>query len=97
MALLIKANGTVQEVKPAGEDGRLTYDQIRECIGGGWIEHVETDPERARGNSHVYCDEEGKLKNLPENMVATLMSAYTMPGDVLCGDVLFCTAEEDMG
>lgn len=96
MALLIKADGTEETIVPAGDNGRLTYDQIREAIGGGYVEHVETDPERAQGFSHIWLDEEGKMKGFPLNEKATLLSFYTMPGDMLVGDVLFCTDEENM-
>jgi len=97
MALLIKADGTEETIIPAGDNGHLTYDQIRKAIGGGYVEHVETDPEQAQGFRHIYMDEEGKLKSFPLNEKATMMSAYTMPGDMLVGDVLFCTDEENMG
>lgn len=96
MALLIKADGTEETILPAGDDGHLTYDQIRKAIGGGWVEHVETDPARSKGFCHIYLDEEGKLKRLPINERATEMSAWTAAGDMLVGDVLFCTNEEDM-
>jgi len=96
MALLIKADGTEIAVVPEGEGRRLTYAQVREAIGGGYVEAVATDPAKADGYSHIYLDEEGKLKRLPANAKATAMSNYTMPGDVLCGDVLFCTSEEDL-
>jgi len=96
VALLIKADGTEEQITPAGDNGRLTYDQIRKLIGGGYVEHVQTDPDKAQGNGHVYLDEEGKLKGFPHNAKATKMSVYTQPGDVLVGDVLFCTTAEDM-
>jgi hypothetical protein len=97
MALLIKADGTEETIVPAGDNGRVTYDQVRELIGGGYVEHVDTDPARARGFSHIWLDEEGKMKRFPLNEEATRLSVYTMPGDMLVGDVLFCTDEENMG
>lgn len=96
MALLIKSNGDEEHIEPVGPDGHLTYDQVRACIGGGFVEHIEVDPAAARGNNHAYLDEEGKIKRLPPNEKATAMSTYTMLTDVLCGNVLLCTDEEDM-
>lgn len=96
MALLIKADGTEETILPAGDDGHLTYDQIRKAIGGGYVEHVETDPDQAKGFRHIYMDEEGKLKRFPVNERATELSVWTAPGDMLVGDVIFCTDEEDM-
>lgn len=98
MALLIKADGTRQEITPAGENGKLTYDQIVGLVtpDKGFIERITTDPKSAEGNSIVYLDEEGKLKQLPFNPKATEMSTYTAALDFLCGDVLFCTENEDM-
>jgi hypothetical protein len=96
MALLVKANGIHEEIKGEGPDGHLTYKQVRSLVGGGLVEHVETDPKKAQGYSHIYLDEEGKLKGFQPNLPATLMSAFTRPSDVLVGDVVFCTDEEDM-
>lgn len=96
MAKLIKADGTTVDITPAGDDGHLTYDQIREAIGGGYLEHVAVDPAVTGGFSSAWLDEEGKMKALPYNENATVMSTYTSPMDMLCGDVLFCTAEEDL-
>ena len=95
MALLIKPDGSHEELTPAGKNGRLTYDQIRAAIGGGYVQHIETDPE-ATGYAHMYMDEEGKLKKFPPNWEATKLSTYTMPHDVLVGNVVVCNDAEDM-
>ena len=96
MAYLVKADGTTEIIEGEGDDGHLTYDQIRKLIGGGYVEHVETDPKQAMGCRHIYLDEEGKLKNFPPNVKATEMSVFTQAGDTLVGDVVFCTDDEDM-
>lgn len=93
MAKIIKVDGTELELKGAGEGGAVTYEQLREAIGG-WVELVRCDPE-VTGFTHFYCDEEGKLKGLPANPKATEMSTYTMPTDIVCGDVVFCTGDEE--
>ena len=89
MAMIIKVDGTVDHVEGRGEAGELTYEQIREAIGGGFIERVMCDPEVAKGHDHFYCDEEGKLKDLPINIGATALSTYTAENDMVCGDVIF--------
>jgi len=89
MAMIIKVNGTVEHVVGEGESGELTYEQIREAIGGGFIERVMCNPEVTEGHDHFYCDAEGKLKSLPVNIKATELSTYTSQYDVVCGDVIF--------
>lgn len=99
MALLIKADGTEEQITPAGEDGHVTYDQVQSLVttgDNGLVQHIILDPKEARGFRHAWMDEEGKLKKLPMNKKATKMSTYTLPDDTLCGDILFCTDEEDM-
>jgi len=95
MALLIKSDGTREEITGAGPDGSIAWDQIKKAIGGGYVEHVVTDPDRAEGYSHIWLDEEGKNKGFPRNAAATALSVYTAWDDILSGDVLFCTEEEE--
>lgn len=90
MAMLIKTDGTCHEVIGEKKRGLLSYKQIRDAIGGGYIELVSCDPEVTGGYNHYYCDEEGKLKGLPPNLAATKLSTYTAPDDIVVGDVLFC-------
>ncbi|MHC4621181.1 MAG: DUF3846 domain-containing protein [Planctomycetota bacterium] len=97
MALLVKADGTREEVAGAGPDGRVTWEQIKEAIGGGMVEHIDTDPAKAEGYAHMWFDEEGKMKSFPENPEATKLSAWTAACDVLVGDVLLCTEEDNLG
>lgn len=66
----------------------LTYTTIRDAVDG-WLEGVATD-----GSCTIYCDEEGKLKRLPVNPVASvfwmthggMIPAST--GDLLVGPVV---------
>lgn len=95
MALLIKPDGSHEELTPAGEDDRLTYDQIRAAIGGGYVQHIETDAE-STGYAHMYMDEEGKLKGMEPNWEATKLSVFTAPHDILVGNVVVCNDAEDM-
>jgi len=89
MAMIIKVDGTVEHVEGLGKNGELTYEQIREAIGGGFIERVMCDPKVTEGHDHFYCDEEGKLKNLTINLKATALSTHTANVDMICGDVIF--------
>ena len=89
MGLLIRADGTRIEIKGTGERGTVVWDQIKEAIGGGFVQMFECDPAVAEGHDTVCCDEEGKLKAFSPNPEATKLSTYTMPGDTLVGDILF--------
>ena len=89
MALLIKADGTRVEIKGEKKNGALTWEQVTSAIGGGYVQMVACDPKITGGYNRYYCDEEGKLKLFPPNLEATKLSTYTMPGDVLVGDILF--------
>lgn len=56
------------------------YDDLSGQIGG-YIEHVTS-----KTKASMYIDEEGKIKNLPANIVAT--SFWGFAHDVLCGPVI---------
>lgn len=60
-------------------------ESMRAAIGGGWLEGV-----MLRG-CHLYCDEEGFLKNLRQNPGATLLARRLGYGgrEVLRGQVIF--------
>lgn len=90
MALLIKVDGTHSDIQGINSNGSLTYEQLQNAIGGGYIQSVGCDPKVTGGYDHYYCDEEGKLKNLSVNREATKLSTYTALDDVLVGDVIFC-------
>jgi len=94
MALLIKVDGTQEEVNGKNDDGSFTLDQLKDAIGGGYIEVVACDPEVTGGYSCFVCDEEGKFKQFKINEEATKLSTYTSAFDVVCGNVLFCKEAE---
>ena len=94
MGLLIKADGTRQEIQGEEESGSLSYEQLKEAVGD-YIEMVSCDPEITGGYDHYYCNEEGKIIGLPANHVATHLSTYTSPFDVVCGDVIFCKGDDE--
>lgn len=88
MALLIRADGTRKEIQGTGERDTVVWNQIKDAIGGGFVQMFECDPDVAEGHHVVCCDEEGKLKAFPPNPEATKLSTYTAPGDMLVGDML---------
>ena len=84
MALLVKANGTTEEITIPKENS-LKF--MQEKVGG-WIQIFSTCPATQKtGYVGIVCDEEGKLKNYPLNPQATDM--YGNPNDVIVGDAIF--------
>lgn len=73
------------------------YDAIRTELNGGWLEALYPCVDVV-----AYIDEEGKLKNLPANPLATglmiNMLAETgrilIPGDYICGNIIFLGIKE---
>lgn len=75
-----------------------TYQELNKAVGG----YLETVPlwETFRGKPCVvFCNEEGKIHNLPFNSVATVLW-YQAIGqthdDVLVGDVVVITGDEEL-
>ena len=61
-----------------------TYDEIKAALDGGYLEAAPTD-----GTVTLYIDEEGKLKHLPINLLATAFWTHVGGGElVLHGDFL---------
>lgn len=88
-ALLIPAGGTPEEVEIPDKD---ELDALQGFVGG-WIEYVPTEQDVT-----LYCNEEGKILNLPPNLLATsLFGALLMGGDYLAGDVIVCGPLDDEG
>lgn len=83
MAYIIKTTGEFVEVQPKnGTDFQL--EELKATIGGGYIEIVRP---AIAANLYMIVDEEGKLKNLPPNIPATVIYGSS---DVIAGDVLLC-------
>lgn len=76
-------------------DGVVTYKPIEsslesfQSIVGGYLEGI------SGVDFFAYCNEEGKLRGLPVNMVATAVAGLTQ--DVLCGPVVFLGPLENDG
>lgn len=73
------------------DDGE--YDTIHTALEGGWLEAVSAPGFLA------YVDEEGKIKDLPVNRVATDYArlAGWVSDDVLCGPVVFLGPVDEEG
>ncbi len=84
MATLIHADGRIEEVRPKnGKEFTLT--ELQGYVGG-YIELVR------HGKQNIFCDEDGKLKDKPVNVVASHM--YPLVGDFFVGDVIVCEKGE---
>ena len=78
--LKIKVDGTVEELPDA------KYETIRAGVGGGWVQAIPL-----YDGNYMYIDEEGKMKSLPLNFIATSIARPTLfPDDFICGDAVIC-------
>ena len=81
MAYLLKANGTIEQMK-----WNPSLREIQEAVGG-YIELIPT------GNlGYMYGNEEGKLMGLPVNKAATSMITFD---DIVVGDVVVMEEGEE--
>jgi len=88
-AVIVKTSGEVFEVNAEG------LSEIQRAVGG-YIEAIEA------GNiGSGFVNEEGKLKGLRDNVIATAVwhraNKLTKFSDYLVGDVLFCGLPDDEG
>lgn len=100
MATLIKADGTIEFIKPEKNNKKFRAHEIHKLVGG-YFEVVSIRPGKyglvtvAPGET-LWCNEDGKRLQLPPNRTATAIVAASggMPGDVVVGDVVLCSAKE---
>mgnify|MGYP002622197616 CR=1 FL=1 len=86
MAQWIKTDGTTIEVEPKnGTD--FSLDELQGFVGG-YIEVLLC------GDRYLVCDEEGKLKNKPLNMAATMIADEYYKNDCIVGDALICNLNQ---
>lgn len=84
-AVLLKTNGVIERVKPKnGSDFQL--EELRGFVGGN-IEIVRTKDDRC-----LVVNDEGLIKGLPFNALATDFYLYGDQSDVV-GNVLMCDRE----
>jgi hypothetical protein len=88
-AVIVKTSGEVFEVNAEG------LQEIQRAVGG-YIEAIE-----AGSIGSGFVNEEGKIKGLPDNIIATAVwhraNKLTKFSDYLVGDVLFCGLPDDEG
>lgn len=82
-ALLVKTDGTAEII-----DSSWEYSEINNAVGG-WIEAVNFGDKPY----FAYVNEEGKVKDLAENRIATYLwydsGQRVLLGDYLAGNVIF--------
>jgi len=80
-AITINTEGEVKEVQLSNGDDNLA--QLQEAVGG-LVQAIDLTP-----NLTLWCNEEGKLHNLPINFSATLLwEKYFGQTDVILGNVI---------
>ena len=86
MAKWIKTNGDVVDVSPKNKGEVFTLDELKGYVGG-WIECIYLNRKQV-----LVINEEGTLKNLPYNAVATeaFRMAFNTTNDFIVGDALLC-------
>ena len=85
MGLLIQTNGHMKTIAPAGE--AWTLEELQRCVEG-YIERVPTPPGHSivvdrQPYREAWVNEEGILRDMPENIVASEALAYPVVGPCL--------------
>ena len=90
MALLLKAAGGVEEIRPANGRPMFSLQELQAFVGG-YIETVRTI-----GGLWLVINEDGKRLELPRNARATMLyhESGGLPGDVVVGDVVLANRVE---
>lgn len=90
---IITADGQIVNTLPKN-DKFFELDELQAAVGGS----IEFAAQLADG-SVMYCNEEGKLKRLGENQLATAhwISAHDEESDRVVGDVIIVRPEHSMG
>jgi len=89
MALLIAPSGSVREIHPEYEAASFTTSELHELVDG-WLECVHLPDGRL-----MWINEEGKLRGLPSNPLATLLARSVLqPYDYIAGPAVVTTRQE---
>lgn len=71
----------------------VDYEELNKAIGG-YIEHITFNSELENAKIDVWCDEEGKLKNLsPQCIIADLKAEKVI--DVIAGPLVFTSRDRE--
>lgn len=85
MATIYRTDGTSEEVEPKnGTD--FTLDELQAVVDG----YIEIVP--SRDGRIIVLNEEGKLRELPVNLAASVL--YGNRYDFIVGDVLVCNDDQ---
>lgn len=109
MAVVIRTDGSMKPLAPSNGDQGFSLAELKDAIGGGWIEMVRLAPVSAmaqmglpeaaqivsRGYKkawlYLIVDEEGLLKHLPVNRMASALYQLTHhTSSYIVGDALLC-------
>lgn len=92
-ALRIAEDGTFTEHEVPVVDGSHLQG-LRDLIGGGWIEGFAGAYGAIDDTFGVwaYCDEDGRAKGLPENMLASILMGHAAP--TLVGPIIFVMPDD---
>ncbi len=89
MALLITPSGSVREIHPEYGAACFTTSELHELVDG-WLECVHLPDGRL-----MWINEEGKLRGLPSNSLATLLARSVLrPYDYIAGPAVVTTRQE---
>jgi uncharacterized protein DUF3846 len=86
----ITTGGSIRIVTPA--DGKHFSLAELQTFVGGYIEILNPESQQ---EAVMVINEEGKLKGLPPNPLATqIWNSRALPGDYIVGDVLLCHRDQ---
>lgn len=88
MGLWLKADGQREECAPAN-GVEFTVEELHALVGG-WIEVLRL----GRTGRWLIVNEEGRLRNLPVNNVASMVYAAVGGRDVIVGDAVIAEPHE---
>ena len=82
-AYLFKADGDSEDIRPEDEVGGFELSRIQEIVGG-YVELISVDPCGVCGSNSkmvMLVNEEGKLKELPKNYMASAVANMDIVGN----------------
>ena len=90
-AFILTPKGRINAApKPADINGTFSLKQMQGIVGG-YIEMIHIPTEDDYGSMIMILNEEGKLKKMPPNLPASMLSGL-MPHDQIVGTVLVCSS-----
>lgn len=82
MVELITVDGKISIIKPLKGHEKVTFDQIKQAIGGGYVEHVYLT-----NGKEIWVDEDGRAKGFKHNVNASKLTKNLVLGDIV-GDMV---------